>query len=232
MIKILLFTFIIFANTMSTYAQNPLSIKAGIIFSTFYDEKNSGWIPGISISFNKYWRLNNRFSIGSEINYFQKGGIINNVIKAPYDSFSPERLRYFDIHALVDFLQIPLYIKYKLLNYWEIEYNIFTGYFIAIPLVDRSEYKFSGEYKQYDPNNIDDRNYIFEYYDNEEWSGPLSGGYKLNKGIEFGFLAIYNKYYLEIKYTRDLQVFGEIESVSSINKRTHIISIRLGMKLE
>lgn len=233
LMKILITPFLIlFSITININAQKPGSIKAGINYSTFYDEKNNGWMPGFSISLNKYWQLTDRFSIGSEFNYCQKGGIIRNKFKAPYYSDKQERLRYFDIHARIGFLQIPLLIKYKFYNKWKIEFNVFAGYFIAIPVTDLSELKFNGDYKQYDPDNLDDRNYNFEYYDNEEWSGPFSGSYKLNKGIELGVSATYSIYYLEIKYTRDLQVFGEIESVSSINKRTHIFNILFGMNFE
>jgi len=212
-------------------AQNPVIIKAGITYSTFYDEKYNGWMPGYAISINKYWQIAERFDIGSEINFVQKGGIIEDKFTAPYYSDLPERLNYFDINALVHFLQIPLLIKYNFLNEWKIKFDIFTGYFIALPISDRSELKFTGDYKQYDPDNPEDQINYFEYYQNEAWSGPiLSGLNKLNNGIELGILA--NYYYLEFKYIRDLQIFGEIEAISNINKRTHLFSILLGIKLE
>lgn len=219
--------------TIHLNGQNPVSIKAGFIYSTFYDEENNGWVPGYAISISKYWQIAERFDIGSEINFVQKGGILEDKFTAPYYSDMPERLILFDINALVHFIQIPLLIKYNFLNKWKIKFDIFTGYFIALPISDRSELKFTGDYKQYDPDNPEVQINYFEYYQNEAWSGPiLSGLNKLSNGIELGILANYNNYYLEFKYIRDLQIFGEIEAISNINKRTHLFSILLGIKLE
>ena len=144
-----------------------------------------------------------------------------------------ERLFSFVIHALVDFLQIPSFLKYNFINKWNIEFDVFAGYFVAIPVVDTTQLKMKDYYKEYNPNNPEDRNYPFEYYDSDEhWFGIRTGGYKLNKGIELGILINYNKYYIELKYTRDLQVYGAVYQISSINKRTHILNILLGMNFE
>ena len=232
-IKIVFLTlFILIFLLIPINAQNPVSIKAGFTYSTFYDEKNNAWMLGYSISINKYWELADRFAIGSEINFVQKGGIIKDIFTAPYYPDMPERLSLFDINALVHFIQIPLLIKYNFLNNWNLKFDIFTGYFIALKIADRSGLDFGGNYLQYDPDNLEDNINYFEYYSNEYWSPIGSGLNKLNNGIELGILANYNNYYLEFKYTRDLQIFGEIEAISSINKRTHFISILFGIKLE
>jgi len=230
--NITLTSIILLFLTINLNGQNPVSIKAGITYSTFYDEENNGWILGYSICINKYWELTEKFDIGSEINFVQKGGILEDIFTAPYYSDMPERLPLFDINTLVHFIQIPLLFKYNFLSKWNLKFDIFTGYFVALKIGDWSKRKYSGDYLQYEPDNLEDNINYFEYYSNEYWSPIGSGLNRLNNGIELGLIANYNNYYIEFKYTRDLRVLGEIKSLSYINKRSHVFSILLGIKQE
>jgi hypothetical protein len=227
-IILVVFTLSLIANS---YAQNGSSIVGGINFSTFYDEEDNGWSPGISFGIRKNIYLINNFDLNVEIFYSITGGNLKNKAIGPYGDYS-ERIYFHDIKARVGYIEIPLSIEYRIHKINNSEISLLLGYFLAIPLFDLSLINKNKYLFTFDFNNPEHKNYIFEYYPNDQSGfGIGNNDYEQNHGLILGLKTNIHNYFIELRYRRDLESIGYIATISRVNKKPHSMSILIAMHL-
>jgi len=232
--KMILISTLLLITSIHLMAQSEYRFNAGLNHSSFYNEQNGGWINGIYIGIGKYYNLHKNFGTSVYIIYEKKGGVLVNKIIKPYrfGSLNPEVYKY-DITALINFIQIP--VNFELVVYKSNYINIeaFCGYFIAIPVADDSQKNAKEIFSIYDLNDPESGYISFDYMSTDvSGFGVFDTDYKLNQGYRLGARLKYGKYFLEILYTRDIQIYGYLDiALSAIKKSTHSINFLLGIIL-
>ncbi len=220
-----------FIPTTNINAQNTWSLKGGINYSTFWDDHNKSAIAGISVGVSRYWSIENRIGIVLEINYTEKGGILNNKAIGPYQVV-PQIIYTYNIETSVGFLEIPISLEYDLIKNRKWVLKFYPGIFLSFPIVDNSELTQRLYYFTYDPDNPEHRSYNFEYYYYDASGfGIWNEDRKQNWGLILGTKIKYINYFLEVRYTFDLEALGFVNRISRINKKLHSIRALVGINL-
>jgi hypothetical protein len=213
------------------FAQNQWSAHIGINYSTFYDDTQSNWLPGLNIGFEKDWGILEDLSLQLQLMYSIKGGILTEKLIGPYGDFIQD-IYLNDIIVRVGYLDIPLSFNYQFYTERNWNVSLLLGYFINIPIADYSKIEKTKFMFTYDPDNEDHQKIKFEYLPfDQSGFGIFNEKYKLNQGIRLGLRLILQDYIFTLIYNKDLTHVGYVDTISIIDKHIHTITFIFGIYL-
>lgn len=206
-IKVTLWMVVVIITTtpaqQSTNSQYSLSIIGGISSSKF-TTGDGDFITGITVGIFGDIYFYKNIGLSLEIDYTQKGGILKKITPKP-SSFNPNPNDYYtiDLYALNEYLEIPIWLKYKQIFNEELSLIPAIGISYTVPLPRRT--------KSYVKNQT-----LIEYDDIQQFTGQYveeSAGINSLLGLNASVAFSYNQLLLEIRYYR---AFDEIEGVLNI----------------
>lgn len=205
-------------------AENNHYFITGRNYSSFRTTA-SKYVTGYTIGVGTEWIFLNKLSVGLELLYTSRGGILRNKIVGGRD------VRYVyleDIHCSFRSIEVPLLLKYTIPIENNIRIKPICGLSMSIGWKDKSK-RIIKEFlfEVTDPDDWDNIQYDYDY--NIDPSGPLpyialSSGFAFNTGLSMEWSC----FKLECRYIYDLFDINTIRSVY-LYEKIHSIRVLFGI---
>lgn len=215
------------------YSNVPLGfkgIKGGRTFSNFYDT-NSKFKQSYLYGVFGEKQITKNASLSWEAIYTAKGGIINNAPIAINTTTIYDSIYTYDIHCLVRYLEISVYLKFT----FPVNKNL-SIFIISGPSISFAKKDFT---------SIHNKKYLStlqEYFEKDDYSqqnftydsGPYSTN-RLDKSLRLGFnwgIGLkFNRFSIESRYSILRQDLGYLDKIYRVRLRTSTIQLILSVNI-
>lgn len=222
--KIIVVIYIAFIIISSTFAQDPtfsknsLGIKGGICSSKFTDG-DTDFLTGITIGLVGDIYFYKNIGVSLEIDYTQKGGILRKITPQP-GSINPNPNNFYtiDLYALNEYLEFPLWLKYRYVfnSTMALVPSFGISYTVPLPWQTKSDKK---------------NQTLIEYNDIQKFTGQyVEDSAEINSlfGLNVSLMCSYKQFSLEIRYYRALDKIEGALDIKSLDYKFQSIQILLG----